>query len=82
MAALLDAISQDFAVESGGAGYPILLTNQGLTDGDLFYKSTENFSLSHTCNAWLGEKLRQIGLSFGIWTPLPQSVELSLRLFN
>ncbi|MFM2365859.1 MAG: hypothetical protein RIR95_466 [Pseudomonadota bacterium] len=82
LSALLDAIAQDLLRGGGGAGNPVLLTDQGLTQSDLFYKSTENFSLFHTCNAWVGEKLRQIGLPLGVWTPLPQSVELSLRLFN
>ena len=54
----------------------------GFGPNDAFYPAKGHFNALHTCNAWVGEVLRQAGLGFGIWTPTPQSVTLSARWFT
>lgn len=59
-------------------GQPVPLPVPGLTGRDAFYRAKGRFNIAHTCNQWIGETLRAAGLPFGIWTPTPQAVSLSL----
>jgi uncharacterized protein (TIGR02117 family) len=72
-ARLLAAIRGSFA-----AGVPI----KGYGDYDMFFPASGRFDLGHTCNAWVGTMLREAGLRFGAWTPLPWSVSLSWWLYH
>lgn len=75
-AALRDGILDSFARDAAGAPMPLPLP--GFGPSDAFWAGTGDFSLLYTCNVWLGERLRAAGLPFGLWTPLPQSVDLAL----
>ena len=59
-------------------GRVLVLNQPGFTATDAFFPATGNFNIFHTCNVWLGETLRSAGIAFGIWTPAPWSVRLSL----
>ncbi|MDN5788080.1 DUF2459 domain-containing protein [Pseudorhodobacter sp.] len=50
----------------------------GFTSTDAFFHAKGRFNLFNTCNVWIGQTLRAAGLPFGLWTPFPQSIRLSL----
>ncbi len=74
--ALLASLEANFQRDQTGA--PLAL-DAHFNDHDAFFAAKGDFSLLHPCNAWLGATLRAAGVPFGIWTPTPQAVELSLR---
>ncbi|WP_426033827.1 TIGR02117 family protein [Cypionkella sp. TWP1-2-1b2] len=74
--ALLASLEANFQRDQTGA--PLALTAH-FNDHDAFFAAKGDFNILHPCNAWLGETLRAAGVPFGIWTPTPQAVELSLR---
>lgn len=74
-AALLDAISDSFAATAP-------LDQGGFGATDRFYPAKGRFHIGRTCNVWVGSVLRQAGVRFGVWTPLPASVSLSHRLYG
>jgi uncharacterized protein (TIGR02117 family) len=78
MAALLDFI--DSSLKRDQTGLPIALTER-FSDHDAFFAGRGQFNLFRTCNVWVGEALRAAGLPFGLWTPTPQAVDLSLHWF-
>ena len=49
---------------------------------DRFFEANGAFNALLGCNTWTAQALRAAGLKTGIWNPLPQSLALSLRLFN
>jgi uncharacterized protein (TIGR02117 family) len=57
---------------------PSPLNDAGFTDTDAFFAADGHFNIVNTCNTWVGATMRKIGLPFGRWTPLPQSIRLSL----
>ncbi|MES2432237.1 MAG: TIGR02117 family protein [Pseudomonadota bacterium] len=74
--ALLNSLDANFQRDQTGA--PLAL-DAHFNDHDAFFAAKGDFSILHPCNAWLGETLRAAGVPFGIWTPTPQAVEMSLR---
>ncbi|WP_295631188.1 DUF2459 domain-containing protein [Novosphingobium sp.] len=46
----------------------------GYGRNDTFYASRSRYSALHTCNTWVGEKLRSVGVPMGVWTPLAGGV--------
>ena len=46
----------------------------GYGRNDTFYTSRERYTVLRTCNTWVGEKLRGIGVPMGAWTPLAGGV--------
>ncbi|MFN0116198.1 MAG: TIGR02117 family protein [Paracoccaceae bacterium] len=64
-----------------GSGSPVPSGAKGLGPTDAFWQAEGRFDALRTCNVWVGRKLRAAGLRFGIWTPTPQSVALSVRAF-
>lgn len=62
------------------AGRPVLSAAAGFTGSDGFWLAEGRFDLFRTCNVWVGQQLRAAGLRFGLWTPTPQAVALSLWL--
>jgi uncharacterized protein (TIGR02117 family) len=79
MTALLGAIEATFLRDQ--TGQPVALPEH-FSSNDAFFAAKGHFSLFRTCNVWIGELLRRAGLRFGIWTPTPQAVELSLAWFD
>ena len=49
--------------------------------GDRFYVAHGRFTAWFTCNAWVGERLRNAGVSMGRWTPSAQSLAFGLDRF-
>ncbi len=78
MGALIDFIDSSFQRDQ--TGQPIALTER-FSDHDAFFAGRGQFNLFRTCNVWIGEALRAAGLPFGVWTPTPQAVDLSLSWF-
>ena len=74
--ALLASLETNFQRDQTGAPLPL---SAHFNDHDAFFAAKGDFSLLYPCNAWVGETLRAAGVPFGIWTPTPQAVELSLR---
>ena len=77
---MLDSIWDSF--EHNGTGAPDRLAIEGYTPTDGFYAAKGRFDLLRTCNVWIGERLRDAGLRFGRWTPMPLSVSLSFDLYQ
>jgi uncharacterized protein (TIGR02117 family) len=58
------------------------LDHPGFTATDAFWPATGRFDIFRTCNVWVGEVLRDAGVAWGLWTPTPQAVRLSLWRFH
>lgn len=74
-AALLDAIVASF----DGS---ISLSRASDKPGAVFYPAKGGFHIGRTCNQWVGEMLRRAGVRFGVWTPVPAAIRLSLWWFH
>lgn len=75
-ARLRTGIRDSFA--TGPAGQPQPVAVAGFTGTDGFWHGRGGFDLFRTCNVWVGAQLRGAGLRFGLWTPTPQAVALSI----
>lgn len=64
------------------AGQPDIIEGVHYGASDLFYEANGGFTALMGCNTWTAAMLRQGGLQTGWWTPLPQSLMLSLKLYN
>ncbi|PXA83036.1 TIGR02117 family protein [Caulobacter sp. D4A] len=51
-------------------------------DSDRFFEAHGYFNAFAGCNTWTAAALRAAGLRTGLWNPLPQTLTLSLKLFN
>jgi uncharacterized protein (TIGR02117 family) len=80
MAALLDAILASLTRD--GDGQPLALPEAGFTVTDRYYAATGTFHIARTCNVWMSETLRAAGIPFGIWTPTPYAMRLSIWRFH
>jgi len=78
--ALLSAILSSFSHDAGERPVPLPGLHHGATDA--FYEARGGFNILRTCNTWISRMLRDAGLEFGVWTPLPVSVRLSLWRFG
>ncbi len=58
------------------------IDHDGFSENDAFFTARGPFHLFRTCNVWVGEMLAQAGIAIGRWTPIPHSVDLSLRWFR
>ena len=63
-------------------GRPIVVETAGFGPSDRFFAANGRFDLFRTCNSWVGRTIRAAGLRFGVWTPTPYAVTLSLRWFQ
>lgn len=70
--ALRAAIRGDLGVELNA------FSLDGFSMTDAFYSAVGRFHVLSTCNVWVGQKLADAGLAFGVWTPTPYGVTLSL----
>lgn len=79
LAALLSRVETSLARDQAGR-----IIALGPTEGSnaYWFLAEGRFSILRTCNVWLGETLREGGIAFGIWTPGPWSVSLSLWWFK
>lgn len=76
---LLDFMSDSFARQSS-AVRPIPDAAYG--QFDRFFEANGYFNALFGCNTWAAGALRAAGRRTGLWNPLPQTLELSLALFN
>jgi uncharacterized protein (TIGR02117 family) len=75
-AKLRSGIRDSFASDPQGQPQPLAVA--GFTGTDGFWHGRGGFDLFRTCNVWVGAQLRGAGLRFGLWTPTPQAVALSI----
>ena len=54
----------------------------GYTSSDAFFHANGRFNILSTCNVWVSNLFAQSGLAFGLWTPIPLSVSLSLAIYQ
>ena len=75
---------QDFIAASfrSGPEGPIRLSDAGYGDLDAFFEANGHFNALVGCNTWTAQALRVAGLRTGWWNPLPQSLGVSLALYN
>ena len=72
---LVDAILASATLDP--RGLPIRVDQPGFSGTDAFFEAQGRFHIFRTCNTWVGAMLRQAGLPFGTWTPLPLSVRIA-----
>lgn len=63
-------------------GRPAVVPGPGYGDFDRFYEAKGYFNVLVGCNTWTATALRSAGLRTGWWTPLPQTLDLSLSMLN
>lgn len=66
--------------EEGGT--PIHLEGTGYGPFDTFYGAVGSFNAFAGCNTWTAEALREAGVRTGWWNPMPQTLAVSLALYN
>lgn len=76
---LSDFIQASFVREQGKVA---LIPDAGYGGYDQFFEAHGFFNALVGCNTWTAAALRAAGLRTGFWNPLPQSLGLSLDLFN
>ncbi len=77
---LLSGITGSF--QSGENATPQAITGSAYDGHDIFFPATGGFNALLGCNTWTARMLRQAGLTTGIWTPLPSTLNWSLELHN
>lgn len=61
---------------------PDPVPDAGFGPYDRFFTAMGRFHLFRTCNVWVAEVLERAGIRFGLWTPTPFAVTLSLSRFQ
>lgn len=76
---LSDFIDASFVRTSGDVA---VVPDAGYGNYDQFFEANGSFNALLGCNTWTARALRAAGLRTGLWNPLPQTLALSLALFN
>ncbi len=76
---LLRAIQDNFARDQSGDLQPFAAAS--LSGTDRFFAAKGRFHIFRTCNTWISRMIRASGQPFGVWTPTPYAVTLSLKRF-
>jgi uncharacterized protein (TIGR02117 family) len=76
---LSDFIQQSFVREGGEV---VMIPDAGYGEYDRFFEAHGTFNALVGCNTWTAAALRAAGLQTGWWNPLPQTLGVSLALFN
>lgn len=63
-------------------GKVVMIADAGYGEYDQFFEARGKFNALVGCNTWTAEALRIAGLRTGWWNVLPQTLGLSLDLFN
>ncbi|MBB4290889.1 uncharacterized protein (TIGR02117 family) [Rhizobium leguminosarum] len=79
LARLRNFISDSFV---RGAGTVKPIPDAGYGEIDRFFEAKGYFNALFGCNTWTAAALRSAGLRTGLWNPLPQSLRLSLGVYN
>ncbi|MGG7578701.1 TIGR02117 family protein [Rhizobium sp. Nf11,1] len=64
------------------AGEIPAIPNAGYGEIDRFFEAKGYFNALFGCNTWTAAALRSAGLRTGFWNPLPQSLRLSISVYN
>lgn len=78
-AKLIAFVAGSFAAETSSV---VAIPGAAYGSHDRFLEAKGYFNALFGCNTWTAAALRAAGLRSGLWTPLPQSLLMSLRLFN
>lgn len=70
----------DSFVRNAGEIAPI--PDAGYGEIDRFFEAKGYFNALFGCNTWTAAALRSAGLRTGLWNPLPQSLRLSVGVYN
>jgi len=76
---LLDFVETSFMAGQQG---PIAIADASYGEFDVFFEANGRFTALLGCNTWTAAALREAGLRTGWWNPLPQTLGLSLDLYN
>jgi uncharacterized protein (TIGR02117 family) len=76
---LSDFIQSSFVREKGDV---VVIPDAGYGVHDRFFEAHGSFNALVGCNTWTARGLRAAGLRTGLWNPVPQTLGLSLKLFN
>lgn len=76
---LTEYISESFRREGGET---VLIPDISYGPNDRFFEANGYFNALLGCNTWTAGALRSSGLRTGIWNPLPETLDFSLRLYN
>ncbi len=68
--------------QRGQDGRSVLVAGAAYGVHDAFFEANGRFTALLGCNTWTAAALREAGLRTGWWNPLPQSLGLSLDLWN
>jgi uncharacterized protein (TIGR02117 family) len=66
----------------GAGNNPVLIEGASYGAFDDFYEANGYFNALLGCITWTARMLPTAGLRTGFWNPLPQSLRLSLKLYN
>lgn len=72
-------IQASFVREQGKVA---LIPGAGYSTYDQFFEAHGSFNALVGCNTWTAGALRAAGLRTGLWNPLPQTLGISLDLYN
>lgn len=78
-ARLIAFVAGSFAAEPGAV---VPIPDAGYGRYDRFFEARGFFNALLGCNTWTASALRAAGMRTGLWNPMPQSLGLSLSLFN
>jgi uncharacterized protein (TIGR02117 family) len=76
---MLDFILASFALKDDR---PALILGAHYGRYDAFYEANGVFNALVGCNTWTARALREAGLRTGLWNPVPQTLAISLRLYD
>lgn len=76
---LLGFVNDSFIRENGVV---LPIGDRGYGSYDRFFEAKGYFNALFGCNTWTAAALRTGGLRTGFWDPLPQTLVLSLSLYN
>jgi len=76
---LSEFIQASFVREGGRVS---AIPDAGYGAYDRFFEAHGSFNALVGCNTWTAGALRAAGLRTGLWNPLPQTLNVSLKLFN
>jgi uncharacterized protein (TIGR02117 family) len=76
---MTDFILASFARKDGDV---IVVPDTAYGQYDRFFEANGYFNAFLGCNTWTAAALRAAGLRTGLWNALPQTLTLSLKLFN
>ncbi|EJT04609.1 TIGR02117 family protein [Rhizobium sp. CCGE 510] len=79
LAGLRNFISDSFVRDAGSV---VPIPDAGYGEIDRFFEAKGYFNALFGCNTWTAAALRSAGLRTGLWNPFPQSLRLSVAVYN